>query len=779
MRIVFVSYEYPPQFGGGIGTFVAAITRILADRGHDVSVITVTSERYPCREDLTGIEVIRLVLASVTGPEPMATLRCWQARSDAVAALLRKMHQANPIDIIEFGDYRGEGFSYLACTTSGQRPVSIVKLHTPLCVLRKYNTGQGHFPVLESFEDQAVLMADRLVSPSEALIREVREHLPQMGHVDLLPNPADPAFLETDRIAVPVREEVLYVGRLEQRKGVETLIQAATTFLDACPGATLHLVGGDTKVSPTVPSMKAHLANMLPNTYAGRVIFHGAMPRTDLVKRYLSARVCVFPSLFENFPNTCLEAMSLGRPAIGTDNSGMSEMIEDGISGLIVRAGDAEHLASTLIDLYQRPEAERQAMGEAARQRIIDAYHPDVIAPRMEALYASYLPSDRRVEAARPASKVQFTINDRPRVAVVVPCYNHGRFIRDALQSVAVQDWPAVECVVVDDGSTDPDTLKTLSQLEAEGVRVIHQKNQGLAAARNTGVRATDAPFYVALDADDKIAPGFISTLIRPLLADASLGYCYGHAAFFGAAGGVWQCPAYDPRRLLVENLSVATAVVRRAAFDLVGGYQTDMIYGFEDWDFWLALLSAGCHGRCVPEPLFMYRKHPRGQSMLDQTQGHRAEMVRQIVSHHRDLFAALLEVSLADKDSMFFAAHMEAWRLREATGRSAGPAAITTLDDELYQSIQAQAQLDYLENSGSWRAIQRFRKSRPYRLFASIVHGPAADADYRSPDPRQRLEAIKQSRFYRLLRAVKRSGIYNRYARRKYGPEFVNPFLD
>ena len=779
MRIVFVSYEFPPQFGGGIGTYVAAITRTLADRGHDVSVITVTAERYPCREDLSGIEVIRLPIPAGSGPEPMATLRCWQSRSDAISALLHKMHDARPIDIIEFGDYRGEGFSYLASTKPGERPVCIVKLHTPLCVLRKYNTGQDHYPVLESFEDQAILMADRLVSPSAALVNELREHLPQLGPVDVLPNAADPTFLAVDRSNVEERNEIVYVGRLEQRKGVETLIQAAPDFLLACPCTTLHLVGGDTKVSPTVPSMKARLQTMLPRELADRVFYHGAIPRPELMKRCLAARVCVFPSLFENFPNTCLEAMSLGRPVIGTDNSGMAEMIVDGKSGRIVRAADVNHLATTLIDLYHQPPAKRQEMGEAARQRVINEYHPDIIAPLMEKLYASYLPADKRDPALMPSHRIRFTVADRPEVAVVIPCYNHGQFLRDALRSVADQDWPVSECVIVDDGSTDPATLDTFAELEAEGVRIIHQRNQGLAGARNTGVQATHAPFYVALDADDKIAPRFISTLIRPLLDDPSLGYCYSHAAFFGAATGTWKCPEYNPRQLLVENLSVATAVVRREAFDVAGGYQTDMIYGFEDWDFWLAMLSVGYYGKCCPEPLFMYRKHPRGQSMLDSTQTHRAEMVRRIVSHHRDLFASMLDVSLSDKDAMFFQAHMDAWRMREAGGGADRTREISTTDDALYQSLQAQAQLDYLENSGSWQMIQRFRRSAPWQAVSRLLHGPQADTIDQITDPRKRLTAIKRSRFYRLLRMIKRSRVYNQYARRKYGPDFVNPFLD
>jgi len=192
-----------------------------------------------------------------------------------------------------------------------------------------------------------------------------------------------------------------------------------------------------------------------------------------------------------------------------------------------------------------------------------------------------------------------------PLVAVVIPCWNHGAFLPEAAASARDQVYSHVECVIVDDGSTDPNTREVLENMRRTGFPVIAQARQGLAAARNTGVRATKAPYFVPLDADDRLAPDFISRLLPALLENPSLGYCYSHVSFFGAAAGLWKCPGYHPRKLLIENLSAATAVIRRSAFDRVGGYSPDMIHGFEAWDFWLALLSAGYHGKCVPSRFF------------------------------------------------------------------------------------------------------------------------------------------------------------------------------
>ncbi len=793
MTIVYVSHEYPPQVGGGIGTYVSAMSHALAARGHRVIVLTVTPRRYPEREQVNGVEVVRLPLPIGGGPEPMATLRAWQGRADAVADFLHRLIAAEPVDVIEFPDYRGEGTVFLSATQPADRPLTVVRLHTPLRILNTYNASATRFAVLESFEEQAILTADRVVSPSAALERELRQQLPDMPAVALSPHPVDPLFLEAPPSDPPDTCEVLYVGRLEQRKGVEALIRAMPAFLDACPDAKLLLAGGDLDAGPAIPSMQAHLLELLPSRYRDRVRFLGRISREELVQRYRSARVCVFPSLFENFPNTCLEAMALGRVAVGTTNSGMAEMIEDGVHGAIARSDDVEHLAETLIRVFRMPPDDRRRMGAAARTRIQEAYHPDRVAEDIERLYGAYITAHdetkgetkdetkgaRNLSPKRPEGCIAQQGPDTflaPAVAVVIPCFNHGRYLRDAIDSVREQDWPNVECVVVDDGSTDPDTRRVLDKLGQQGVRVIRQENQGLSAARNNGVRATDAPFFVPLDADDRIAPGFISALLPPMLENPSLGYCYSHVRFIGEADGVWQCPDYDPRRLLVENLSVATAVVRRAAFDLVGGYRTDMVHGFEDWDFWIALLAVGYHGRCVPQPLFEYRKHAPGESMLDKTQRHRADMVRLMIEHHRPLFVSMLDVSLADKDAMFFGAHTEAWRLKQLMVRDAAGSPASPVEDPVYQSLLAQAELDYIENSRAWRCVQRAKRNVVYRMIARLRFGPRWDAQDDTNNPAVRLARIKNSRAYRSIQALKRNPIYRWYARRKYGDALASP---
>lgn len=317
------------------------------------------------------------------------------------------------------------------------------------------------------------------------------------------------------------------------------------------------------------------------------------------------------------------------------------------------------------------------------------------------------------------------------RVAVIIPCFNHGAYVRTAVASVWRQDWPNVECVLVDDGSTDRRTLKVIEALGHEGVRVVRQENRGLPAARNAGVRATDTPVFVCLDADDRLGRRFLSRLVPRLLGDPAIGYCYSWTKFFGARSGRWACPEYDPKRLLLENLSPATAVVRRAAFDRVGGYRREMIHGYEDWDLWLSLLAAGYHGACVPETLFYYRKHPPGRSMLDRTHRRHGEIVRSLVARHRRLYA-----------SQFGAA-------------GDGVADILRL-------LTIETELNRIENSRPWRLVQRINQV-----------WPGGRDRCAAASRRDRLDCITRSLPYRLISAAKKTPFYGIYARRVHGPSW------
>jgi glycosyltransferase involved in cell wall biosynthesis len=232
-------------------------------------------------------------------------------------------------------------------------------------------------------------------------------------------------------------------------------------------------------------------------------------------------------------------------------------------------------------------------------------------------------------------------------VTVVIPCFNYGRFLAEALDSVRRQEGGSPRILVVDDGSTEPDTQAVLAALAGE-VDLLRQANAGLSAARNAGFRAASSPFLITLDADDMLAAGALRALKRGLAADPAAGFAYGVTRFFGDWSGDMTMPGWDPYRLLYRHTIGPTALTRRELFDDVGGYDLEIaraiVMGYEDWEFWLHALARGWHGVKVPETTFLYRRH--GATMLSAARHEYRHWYQAIRAKHSELYSRRRELA-------------------------------------------------------------------------------------------------------------------------------------
>jgi glycosyltransferase involved in cell wall biosynthesis len=225
-------------------------------------------------------------------------------------------------------------------------------------------------------------------------------------------------------------------------------------------------------------------------------------------------------------------------------------------------------------------------------------------------------------------------------VTVVIPCFNYGRFVAEAIDSLRRQEGGQPSIIVVDDGSTEPETRAILAGLP-DDVQLLSQPNAGLSAARNTGLRAATTPLLVALDADDLLPPSALRALKRGLASDPAAGFAYGVTRFFGDWTGDMAMPGWDPYRLLYRHTIGPTALTRRELFEDVGGYDLDIsrsiVMGYEDWEFWLHALAKGWHGVKVPEVTYLYRRH--GATMLSGARREYRRWHRAIRAKHRELY--------------------------------------------------------------------------------------------------------------------------------------------
>jgi glycosyltransferase involved in cell wall biosynthesis len=239
-----------------------------------------------------------------------------------------------------------------------------------------------------------------------------------------------------------------------------------------------------------------------------------------------------------------------------------------------------------------------------------------------------------------------------PSVSVIVPCYNLGQFLDDAVESVLGQTFQDFEILVIDDGSTDPLTSTMLASYARPKTRVIRIPHRGLAAARNAGIEQAAGRYLCALDADDRLRPTFLERTVGVLDNNSQLTFCSTWLRTFGDEHWDWTPDRCDIPTLLWENTVLTAALVRRDAVVEIGGYDTGMPeQGDEDWDLWLRLAAAGRTGTILREVLFDYRRRAASMSRTCWYGPGHLPLLHYRVDKFRDLYSTHLWDVLLHQD--------------------------------------------------------------------------------------------------------------------------------
>lgn len=235
----------------------------------------------------------------------------------------------------------------------------------------------------------------------------------------------------------------------------------------------------------------------------------------------------------------------------------------------------------------------------------------------------------------------------KPKVSVVIPCYNQGLFIEECLQSLEAQTFQDFEIIIINDGSDDDQTAAILDNVKDSTplrMTIIHQQNKGLSATRNKAIAAAQAPWIITLDADDKLAPTYIEKTLA-LAKAKNLDFVGTDIQNFGEKSHVYRANInlYDQ---LYDNRLTCCALFSKRVFERVK-YDETFKEGLEDWELWIQVLKAGFKGEIIHEPLFLYRR--KKESMMTQGYLRRPQIIEKIRQKHYDLYAPEAEIQLKE----------------------------------------------------------------------------------------------------------------------------------
>lgn len=412
MKIAFVTYEYPPDTAfGGIATYFFQLAQLLSQRGHHVEVFSASLERESSsRED--NILVHRVLLEDRKARIQFA---------DSIFNLFLARHSAISFDVLETAE--AGAHARRISENISDLPL-VVKLHTPTYLI----TELGYVPPtirrrliwyfgsirrfkpptpfpkydyseINELERQITLDADEVTTPSVSLGVQVTKKWCLPEHkVYHIPNPYIPS---EDLLDIPYDTEtqtISFVGRLEVRKGILDMGKAIPMVLKYFPNVKFRFVGNGSAPSPKHGmDMQAYLAKSL-GKFQSALEFTGHVELENIPSFLRRTDICVFPSIWENFPNVCLESMAAGRGIVASNAGGMADMLNSGKAGCLIPPRDPVAIAAAVCRLLENPPL-RMQLGQAARDRVLSEYSADRIGALQEASYQRAIDRRKRLGA--------------------------------------------------------------------------------------------------------------------------------------------------------------------------------------------------------------------------------------------------------------------------------------------------------------------------------------------------------------------------------------------
>lgn len=388
MKICLVAEEYSYlNHGGGVGAYTYHLAFALRNLGHTVHIITraVQNNQESLFENGIWIHYISDAILLPSFAKKICSLVIANSlhkieRSWSVWNTIRSIKRNEGLDIIEVPLWGGEGFIYALLSTSKDVPF-VVRLETPLVRVIEIENLKKTFDlrIASWIEAVAARRANKIIAISNAISHEVSTHYKLDTRTITIVPLGIP--ITADRNLRQVNPEkfcpkVMYLGRLEKRKGTSIFLAAIPLVLQRFPNVEFVVIGKDSATAPDGMTYQEYARQLLSEETLQHIIFTGPLPRAEVDRHFADSDIFVAPSVYESFGIVYIEAMSWGKPVIGCRVGGVPEVVADGETGLLVPPQDANALADAIVEMLSNTPL-RERMSEAARQRV-ETYFTDI-----------------------------------------------------------------------------------------------------------------------------------------------------------------------------------------------------------------------------------------------------------------------------------------------------------------------------------------------------------------------------------------------------------------
>jgi glycogen(starch) synthase len=387
LKVGLFSPHYPTIAGeGGIGTYTRTLAEALAGLGQSAHVLTLGTASMQGFAGEIPVDVIpRQYFPVVDRLLPGATA-CWRIGEKAA-----QLTRSRGLELFEFPNWEGLGLWFAL-----RRSIPlVVRLHTSSAETQEIDGLPSTWRLKCDIrrERMQVYRADALVTHSDAHRQRMAAELSiDPERIVVIPHGISlyPRFIrdQTEKSETTV----LFLGRLERRKGALDLLKAIPMVLSAVPKTRFLLIGRDRAHCPGGRTHQEYADDEFPAGIRRQITFAGTLDDEEVTRHMQTADLFVAPSLYESFGLVFLEAMRWGTPVVGTRAGGIPEIIKHGESGLLVPPGDPAELAAAIVSLLNDREARRR-LGESGRRRVEEEFSARTMAMRTLDFYSSVVSS--------------------------------------------------------------------------------------------------------------------------------------------------------------------------------------------------------------------------------------------------------------------------------------------------------------------------------------------------------------------------------------------------